>query len=1134
MMGRSIVQNPLGSSMVDSGDQLTIHLLGTPEARAAGTSLALHHQKARALLYYLAATGRSHTRDHLAALLWSESPESNARHSLRSSLYHLRQALHAQGADDALVGDSELVYLGLKDEACDATYFRRLLAEGDEQALARAVTFYHGPFLQGFTTDDAPLFEEWLRFEAHELARMQLMALQRLAAWAEERQDWNQAISYAQRLVQLEPLAEEMQQRLMRLYLRTEAIGQAVRQYHQFEAELRRELGLVPSPETQALLSAALATRHGTSIEPQKHAHSSNRRTLRLLPFVGRDKVFKQLLAISQEASAGQGCAVLLEGEDGVGRSRLLHELAANLLASQPPWLILQGSCSPFDDLLSYGPFLEAFQNAGPGDLSDLLSQAWEADANERFLWSVLQALQMLARSAPLLLTIDDLQWANSPTLHLFGFLATRLRNLPVLLVGTVQSVEAIPALQRLVTLGRRHGDVHLLALPPLSVEDVRTLTSRLGIGSVSDTWAASAFPEWLYEKASGSPFILAEIIAQLQAEGILTAHGNDMGKWRRWRATFTLPETTHDLVAWRLTNLSPRARALLDVLAVANAPLPYKLLREFPSLDQLLATVEGLEARGLVMETGNELLDLPHHLLRETLLHSLSHLRRQDIHRQLAKIIEQCPALQEHFPARQVALHAVAGEDSERARRYGLQILDELVRDNANAQTATFLLHLHDLLAQTATPHEMLLLTSALGQVHQSLGRLEEAASWHRQHLELAEKIAELPARAAAHFELGELALVANDYQAAASAARSGLAIELPGEHALAMALTARGHRLLGAALAMEGSDLSSAERHLQEAVAAHRLTDKMSDLCATLFELGNVAAQRGELGHALELYQEAARTAESARVHYFLALAQNNFAYHSLLLGQLPAARQALATGMKLAEQHELSGALMHLSSTQGEMHLYLGEWQAATEAFQYSLVLAEELRNLERQAGNRAGLALAERGKGELEVALAFLEEALTLLTEQGFWHLRTRIQLWLAETLLLQPRPGDDEGRSQGEREELAELHLKVALATARTHDRKLLLLQGERLSAHLLAARGEWPAAHALFSQALERASGLHLSLETARTKAAWGQALIRYAPPPHDGHRLLAEARQAFASYGAQADLRAIEDAVRA
>src|SRR5207247_735849 len=149
--------------MADVAVQLTIRLLGVPEAWIAGVPLTLHHQKARALFYYLAASGRSHTRDHLATLLWSESAESNARHSLRSSLYHIRQVLPVKGAGEMLIGDGDLVYLRLDQDACDVTHFRRLLAEGSEHAVAEAASLYRGPLLQYFTLIDAPLFQEVTR-----------------------------------------------------------------------------------------------------------------------------------------------------------------------------------------------------------------------------------------------------------------------------------------------------------------------------------------------------------------------------------------------------------------------------------------------------------------------------------------------------------------------------------------------------------------------------------------------------------------------------------------------------------------------------------------------------------------------------------------------------------------------------------------------------------------------------------------------------------------------------------------------------------------------------------------------------------------------------------------------------------
>src|SRR6266480_1586348 len=97
--------------MANVAVHMAIRLFGSPESRIAGVPLVLHNHKAKALLYYLAATGRSHTRDHLATLLWSESPESNARHSLRSSLYHIRQALQTHGCAEALLVEGDLVSL---------------------------------------------------------------------------------------------------------------------------------------------------------------------------------------------------------------------------------------------------------------------------------------------------------------------------------------------------------------------------------------------------------------------------------------------------------------------------------------------------------------------------------------------------------------------------------------------------------------------------------------------------------------------------------------------------------------------------------------------------------------------------------------------------------------------------------------------------------------------------------------------------------------------------------------------------------------------------------------------------------------------------------------------------------------
>ncbi len=950
---------------------------------------------------------------------------------------------------------------------------------------------------------------------------------------AEARKELTAAIHYVQQMIQIDPLAEAAQQRLIRLYLIQGQASLAVRQYRQFENSLREELNLAPTPETQAVLYEALRQQRSPLNPPAASGHPSTRQQ-HMLPFIGREDVLSRLTEISQAAQTGQGMTALVGGEGGIGKTRLLEELASHLITEgSPPWMVLQGACSPFDDLRSQGPFLEALENGMAGDLNELLALSERSlpDARGQFFWRVLQSIRSLSSSVPLLLVIEDLQWANSSTLNLFGFLAMRIHHLPVMLVGTVQQAEAIPALQRLISLERHRGELSLLNLSPLTLKDVTDILHVSHIHSDS----VETFAEWLLARSTGSPFLLTEILAQMRAEGILQAGGSgwqlDTTRWLQWRTAFVLPETTHDLVAWRLGNLAPAARQLLDVLAVAGQPLSETILRHFPGVDPdaLPVLVDDLARRGLLTETSGTLLALPHHLLRETLLYRLSNLRRRSIFRQLAEVLEhqavpkaespQPQALQERLHLRQIALYAVAGEDVDRSRTYGLQVLSEIPQEYAGAESIDFVQHLYDLLAPSASPDEMVRLTHTLGVLHQSVGHLEIAARWHQQNLEWASKTGAVASQAEGFFEMAELALMSNDYHKALESAQEGLsqtqamAAGSVSASAAIQLLAGRGHRLLGAAFGMEGSNLEAAEHHLQEAIAIHRQIGNQGDLCATLFELGNIAAQRGELQRALDFYDESARAAASGGIHYYLALARNNFAYHSLLLGRINEARQSVAQGLKVAEAYGLLAALLHLYSTNGEIHSYLADWEAAEESFQRGLAISEELGSLERQAGYRGGLALAARGRKDLNTAVRLLEEALALIADQGYWHLRTRLQIWLSECLL------------QESQVEQARTLIEEAVATARAHQRTLLLVEGECIQAGLMAEDGDWAAANLLFTIAFEKAESLGLPLEVARVQAAWGLAALRYSPSPAEGETLLAAARTVLTDCDARADL---------
>lgn len=1099
--------------MPEPAQPLSIALLGAPHVERGPAAPALASQKARALLYYLAAGRQAHSRDHLTALLWGDAALANARHSLRSTLYKLRQALQQAGAAAALRADDDRVGLDWRHVQSDLVRYRELLAAGDEADLRAAVGLVRGPFLEGFSLPDALLFDEFVQQQDVQLARSQQQALARLADLAEGRGDWGQAVADLEALARLDPLDEPTHRRLVALYVRCGAPGLAQRHLQLVERTLDQELGIAPAAETRGALRAAIEGRRAAELAPAPAPLVRERPST--LPFVGRADILAALRECGAQAAAGAGRAVLIEGDAGIGKSRLVDELLASLQAPARggPWQALVGRCSPYDSILAYGPFREAFAGLVPGGPepagdADLLGEARSA----RFAEGALAALAALSERGPVALVLDDLHLADQPSLSLFGYLAFHLHRLPVLLIGTAHAADDTPALRELVALGRRRGDLACLRLTALELDTVQALLADLGVGPT----AGRSLAPWLLARSAGNPFVLEALIAQLQAEGLLVPHPEgwrlDNARWITWRAATALPERTFDLVSLGLRSLSPLARQAVDLLAVAGERAPLALVADVleQGPEAADAAVEELLERRLAVEHG-ETLALRHELVRDAALSQLSGVARRAAHRRLAAAWERHGG-----GAAQVARHAVAGGDAERARRHGLPLLRDLPYAYAGAETVAFLGQLADLVGPAATPEEAYRLAHALGQAHRSLGQVELARGHHERQLALARGAGLGEGEAVALFELAELAFVHNDYGAAIAAARRGAerAARLDGPRQ--PALLGRGQRLLGAAQAMEGSDLRAAEGHLRAAIAAHRVAGDGANLSAALFELGNALAQQGAIREAVEHYREAGAALREGEAPFLQALAENNLAYHSLLLGRLADAQGALARGRAVAEAHGLSTALLHLFSTESELHLYTGQWAEAEAAGRHGLALAESFGNLERQAGYRASLALVAAGRGLHHAAREQLELALGMIAGGTYWHLRTRMLLWLAE-LSLEHHPAG------------VGAYLETALTLARVQCRRLIQLHAERLQA-LATAHRDPAAAQAWLVEQLDQAAALDLGLEVARTRAALARVTLQHAPRSPSGRALLERALRELAGHGARAE----EEALRA
>jgi len=233
-------------------------------------------RRAQALFAYLACSPLdSHSRDQLALTFWGELPQACTRHSLRQTLYVLRNALAPSGLS-ILGGDSTSVSIDRSGFDVDALELERLTAIGSLEALQRACTLYRGPFLAGIGAGDLA-FEEWLLQERERLtglavrAHAKLADLQRAAGLTEN------AIRTAENALLIDPTEELVHRMLMRLYLSTGRPGAARRQYDKCARTLRREFGVDPDAETKNLLREVSSARPTASLHSDRGSRSPSR-----------------------------------------------------------------------------------------------------------------------------------------------------------------------------------------------------------------------------------------------------------------------------------------------------------------------------------------------------------------------------------------------------------------------------------------------------------------------------------------------------------------------------------------------------------------------------------------------------------------------------------------------------------------------------------------------------------------------------------------------------------------------------------------------------------------------------------------------------------------------------------------
>ncbi len=959
-----------------------LFLFGAPCLERNGVTVEVDTRKAIALLAYLTLTGQRQRRDTLAALLWPEHDQTSARGALRRTLSTLNKALGGVG----LAADRETVWLDNSAPLwSDIALFQQLLAAARAltsrpsercgsimEPLAAAAALYRDDFMAGFSLRDSPAFDDWQGFQAESLRRDLATALERLVECHTLLGAFAPAIGYARRWLTLDPLHEPAHRELMRLFVWSGQRSAAIHQYRECVRVLDQELGVPPLEETTQLYQAikenqappplqiadfrpALSEVEGFPVENAVPAPS-----ILQSPLVGRAA---EWLALRNAFASirPNGRLILIEGEAGIGKTRLAEELLRHAQAGGATAITTR--CYEGEAKIAYGPFVEGLRTAlrmpnrddwlstVPArwlreiarllpELEDLrpdLSSAPPIDtpgAQSRLFEAVGQVFLTACRGArPGILLLDDLHWADAASLDLLAYLVRRLHDYPVCLLLTWRA-ESVPPRHRgraLLAEAQRAGVATTLSLERLSRSAVIELIESAGVVPASPPADLAAR---LYAETEGLPFFLVEYLAAL-------ARGSHLET-----SDWPLPSGVRDLLQTRLAAVSETGRQVLATAAVIGRSFDYDTVHEASGRgeEETVAAIEQLIDQELIQEVHGHAEHIPHQptydfyheKLRALVYDEISLARRRLLHRRVAE-----------------ALIKRARSSAERGARAGLIAYQYRMAGQDAAAAEYFALAGEHARRIYANADALAHFQSALALGHTDVAALHEA--------------------------IGDLRTLLGEYSAALQSYETAAALHVP-------AALPRVERKLADIYRRRG-EWELAESHLQSALDA--LGEQGSAVeRARLYADWSLTAHRcGRTNRARELAERALSLAEETGDARALVEAHNILGILASRAGDSEAAQahlqRSLALAEKLGDDSARAAALNNLALANGSA----GATDRALTLAEMALAIYTAQGDRHREAALRNTLADLLYAAGRSEEAMAQLKRAVTIFAEIG---------------------------------------------------------------------------------------------------------------------------------------------------
>jgi DNA-binding SARP family transcriptional activator len=862
-------------------------LLGPLEAQDGERRVELGRPKQRVLLAVLLVhANHVVSLDRLIEELWGAEPPPQAAASLQTYVSNLRRALEpgrpARAASRVLVSQPPGYRLVVGAGDLDAARFVELATEGHRllqahrpaaaaRVLREGLALWRGPALAEVAD------EAFAQAERNRLEELRVAALEdRLAA------DLDLG-GHAAAVAELEELAgryrfrERLAGLLMLALYRSGRQAEALQGFAAARRALADELGIDPGRWLQQLETGILRQDPGLDWTPPPAeepgpplgqaggpgsetvgsageadpalAASATRSPQAADELVGRDDQLAALDGVLAGARGGRGRVALVAGEPGIGKTRLAEEAARRAAAAGMG--VAWGRCHEGDGAPAFWPWAQVVRQLaaelGPGQLAAVLgpSAAWlgqllpelaetappagprpVADlgaARFQLNQAVTGLLRRLAGDRPLLVVVDDLHWADVPSLSLLEFLATELKDARLVVVATYRDVEALAGRPLAETLGAlaREPTVERIPLGGLDRAGVAALIGRTIGGR-----PAEPLVQAVADRCGGNPFFITELLRLLQSERKLAAPGATAAARR------DIPAGVRDVLRQRLARLPAQTGTFLMVAAVTGRGFDLDLIEAATGLadEPALDAAEAAVLAGLVIEDDRAAgrYRFAHALVRETIYEDISRARRARLH---ARVVDALVAVRgaEPEPAAEMAYHcwqAVsvigAGRALPHLLRAGEQAAAQTAYEAADEQFTRALQLAGQLPASPQATDQEIHIAARLGTVRLVMrGYADPDAA---QALARARSLAVRAGRRGEPAD-GRWALFMSRLLRSELGPAQELGAELValGSERNDPALLSAGHWQVGT-VALYRGDLQDAQHHLEHAVAASR----------------------------------------------------------------------------------------------------------------------------------------------------------------------------------------------------------------------------------------------------------------------------------------------------------------------